>query len=74
MPVRKFRSLAEAESPEPATTDPADNLRTAFELIAMCHELRPIEPPRGVRRYAAVDDAQPAPPRSADPPPADRGR
>lgn len=63
MPVRKFRSLAEAASAEPATGDPGQNLRAAFELIAVCHALRPIEPRRGVWRYAAVDAIQPAPPR-----------
>lgn len=66
VPVRKFRSLAEADSSEPATGDAGENLRAVFELIAVCHELRPIEPRRGVWRYAAVDATQPAPPRAAD--------
>lgn len=63
VPVRKFRSLAEAGAPEPASGDPADNLRAVFELIAVCHRLRPIEPRRGVWRYAGVDATEPAPPR-----------
>jgi hypothetical protein len=50
MAVSKYRDITQVVPVQPALT-PTDNLRAAFDLIALCHRLQPIRPHRGVRRY-----------------------
>jgi hypothetical protein len=55
MPVRKYRDIADVE---PAASHPTatENLRAAFDLIALCNQLRPFVPIRGVLRYHTTAD------------------
>lgn len=57
MGVRKLKSLEEA-TPPPAIPLDGRNLRSAIELSALCLWLRRVIPPRGVRRFASMAEAQ----------------
>lgn len=57
MPVRKLRSIEDA-SPRPATPLDGRNLRSAIELSELCLRLRPVTPPRGVRRFTSAEEAR----------------
>lgn len=50
MPISKYRSIEEL-GPPPSSESPADNLRSAFELLELCYRLHPWPVHRGVRRY-----------------------
>jgi hypothetical protein len=62
MGVEKFRDL-DAAGPPAAAGSPGENLRAAFELVAFCHRLSPLQPRRGVEKRTG--------PSTEDPPPAD---
>lgn len=54
MPVSKYRSITDL-GPPPVSSSPAQNLRTAFDLMELCYRLHPWPVHRGVRRYRSVD-------------------
>ena len=57
MAIRKFRRIEDAEMPS-VVGSAGQNLRSAIELSEFCLRLRPMTPPRGVRRFASIEDAQ----------------
>lgn len=57
MTVRKLTDVSQATAPDETPLD-GNNLRSAIELSELCLRLRPITPPRGVRRFASIEDAQ----------------
>lgn len=57
MPVRKLRRIEDATIPAAAALDER-NLRSGVELSELCLRLRPLTPPRGVRRFSSIEDAQ----------------
>jgi hypothetical protein len=55
MPVQKYHHIADVGRPAPHRTA-TENLRAAFDLIAICHRLRPFAVTRGVQRYRSIAD------------------
>jgi hypothetical protein len=55
--VRRLRTIDEAAPPVAIPLD-GRNLRSAIELSELCLRLRPVTPPRGVQRFASIEDAQ----------------
>ena len=56
MSIRKFRHPGEATLSESLRLD-GRNLRAAIELSDACLRFRPITPPRGVHRFASIEEA-----------------
>jgi hypothetical protein len=57
MPVRKFRSVEDMESPPWGKPLDPRNLRLACDLSALATRLRPRRFPRGLHRYRSVEAA-----------------
>ncbi len=57
MPIAKRRSVEEAVPPSARPLD-GDNLRAAIEISDLCLRLYPLVPPRGVRRFGSIEEAQ----------------
>lgn len=57
MPVRKFRSVEDMESPPWGKRLDPKNLRLACDLSALAARLRPRRFPRGLHRYSSVEEA-----------------
>ena len=57
MPVRRFRSVEDMESPLRGRPLDPHNLRLACDLSAMATRLRPRRFPRGLHRYRSVEEA-----------------
>lgn len=56
MTVRKLTHADQATVPDAPPLD-GNNLRSAIELSELCLRLRPVTPPRGVRRFSSIEDA-----------------
>ncbi len=57
MPIHKYRSVEDMPDLFFRSGSPADNLKAAFELSAICHRLRPWRYPPGVHKFRSVDEA-----------------
>lgn len=67
MGVKKYRSIEQMPGPPPRPPLEADNLRQAFELMALARALRPFGLTPGVRKFRSLDERHDA---SAAAPPA----
>lgn len=56
MTVRKLTHVGQVDPPDATPLD-GNNIRSAIELSELCLRLRRLTPPRGVRRFASIEDA-----------------